>query len=175
MTLSPGMPGTTSRRHVLAGLGLAAALLAVDQATKWWVLESLRLPDLGSVSVTGLGPFGLDLTMVWNRGISFGLLASDGPAGQAALAVLAAGILAFLCWSLWRSETRTVALGLGAIIGGAVGNIVDRVRFGAVVDFVHLSAWGWDWYVFNVADAAIVVGWAVMAWGLMRERLQAKA
>jgi len=144
------------------GLPMAVALLLADQASKWWVLEHLDLPTLRNQAVLTLGPFGIDLTMVWNRGVTFGLLSGDGPLNHVVLALLAAAIAGFLLRWLARAETRLVALALGAIIGGAIGNVIDRLRFGAVVDFIRAHAWGWDWYVFNIADAGIVCGVTVL-------------
>ncbi len=143
------------RRQALA---FAALLLAADQASKWWILEVVRLPEVRNIPVLQAGPVGFDLTMVWNRGVTFGLFSGDGAWNHVILALIALGVAAFLLRWLWRAETRLVALALGGVIGGAVGNVIDRFRFGAVVDFLHLHAWGWSWYVFNVADAAIVLG-----------------
>ena len=140
------------------GLPVAAGLLFADQASKWWVLDGLRLPEVRTLKLLELGPLGLDFTMVWNRGVTFGLLSGDGPWHHLLLAVLAAGIAAFLLRWMARAETRIVAIALGAVVGGAIGNVIDRVRFGAVVDFIDVHGWGWHWYVFNVADAAIVCG-----------------
>ena len=158
-----------------SGLAVAGLLFAADQASKWWVLEVLRLPEARNVPVLALGPFGLDLSMVWNRGVTFGLLSGDGPWNHLILALLAAAIAVFLLRWLARAETRTVAVALGAVIGGAVGNVVDRLRFGAVVDFVDAHAWGWHWYVFNIADAGIVCGVATLiADALFRRAPEAK-
>ena len=106
----------------------------------------------------------LNLTMVWNRGVTFGLLNGLGAwaAWRCWPAVALAVVAALGVW-LRRAESRLVAVALGAIAGGAVGNVIDRLRFGAVVDFIHAHAWGWSWYVFNVADAAIVCGVAAGA------------
>ena len=159
------------------GLGLAVAvlLLAADQASKWWVLEVLGLPEVRHVQLLELGPFGLDLSMVWNRGVTFGLLSGDGPWNHLVLALLAAAIALVLLRWLARAETLAVAVALGAVIGGAVGNVLDRLRFGAVVDFVDAHAWGWHWYVFNIADAGIVCGVAVLiADALFRRAPEAK-
>ena len=157
------------------GLAVAALLLAADQASKWWVLESLRLPELRHVPLVAAGPFGIDLSMVWNRGVTFGLLSGDGPWNHVVLALLAASIALFLVRWLARAETRLVAVALGAVIGGAVGNVADRLRFGAVVDFVDAYAWDWHWYVFNVADAGIVCGVAALiADALFRRAPEAK-
>lgn len=142
------------------GLGLAAALVVVlaDQASKWWVLEVLHLRDIRQVEVL---PF-LSLTMVWNHGVTFGLLNGLGPLGAWILAGVALAVVVLLGVWLRRAETLLVAVALGSIAGGAVGNVIDRLRFGAVADFLHAHAWGWSWYVFNVADAAIVCGVAVL-------------
>lgn len=147
-----------ARAGLRLGLLVAALLLAADQASKWWILEVLNLPVLRNVPLIEAGPLGLDLTMVWNRGVTFGLLSGDGPLNHVLLALLAAAIAGFLLRWLAKAETRMVAVALGAVIGGAIGNVIDRLRFGAVVDFIHAHAWGWSWYVFNVADAAIVCG-----------------
>ena len=140
------------------GIGMALAILVADQLSKWWVLEVFDLPARVSVPVLSW----LNLTMVWNRGITFGLLSSDSTWGAVLLAGVALAVVAALAVWLWQAERAAVALALGAVAGGAVGNVIDRVRFGAVVDFVHAHAWGWSWYVFNVADAAIVCGVAVL-------------
>ena len=144
------------------GLPAAALLLAADQASKWWILEVLDLPERRNLPLLSAGPFGLDLTMVWNRGVTFGLLSGDGPLNHLVLALLAAAIALFLLRWMTRAETPWVAVALGAVIGGAVGNVLDRLRFGAVVDFVDAHAWGWHWYVFNIADAGIVCGVGVL-------------
>ncbi len=147
-------------RNRLSALGFAAALLvlAADQASKWWVRDVLDLPALGTVAVLPV----LNLTMVWNRGVTFGLLNTLGGWGTPALAIGALVVVAALGVWLRRTDRLLVAVAVGAIAGGAVGNVADRLRFGAVVDFIHAHAFGWSWYVFNVADAAIVCGVAVL-------------
>ena len=129
-------------------------VLAADQASKWWILEGLHLPQLGRVDLLPV----LSLTMVWNPGVTFGLFKAAGSAGAFMLVGVAVVIVAALALWLRRAESRLVALSLGAIAGGAIGNVLDRLRFGAVVDFIHVHVGGWSWYVFNVADAAIVCG-----------------
>ncbi len=146
------------------GLIFAAVLLAFDQLSKWWILFVVELPLHRNIPVLELGPIGLDLTMVWNRGVTFGLLSGDGAWNHLLLAGLALAIAVFLLRWLQRAETRLVALALGAVIGGAIGNVIDRLRFGAVVDFVDVHGWGWHWYVFNLADAAIVLGVCALVW-----------
>jgi lipoprotein signal peptidase len=136
------------------GLALAAVVLILDQASKWWILEIVRLPEVGRIEVT---PF-MNLTMVWNRGITFGLLAGDAWWHPWALAGIALAVAAALVVWLARAPDRWTALAIGLVLGGAIGNVIDRLRFGAVADFIHLHAFGWHWYVFNVADSAIVIG-----------------
>jgi lipoprotein signal peptidase len=143
----------------LATGGLAGlAVLAADQASKAWVLQHVDLPNVGSIAVL---PF-LSFTMVWNHGVTFGLLNNFGALGSFVLAAVALAVVAVLFLWLRRAETAPVAIAIGAIAGGAVGNVIDRLRFGAVVDFIHAHAWGYSWYVFNVADAAIVCGVATL-------------
>lgn len=141
-----------------AGLFFAALLLLADQASKYWILEVINLPEIRNIPVIEVGPVGLDLTMVWNRGVTFGLFSGEGSWNHLILAALALVVAGFLLRWLARSDTLLVTYALGAVIGGAIGNVIDRIRFGAVVDFVDVHAWGWHWYVFNVADAAIVCG-----------------
>jgi lipoprotein signal peptidase len=140
------------------GLPVTVGILAADQASKWWILEVARLPEVRNIPLLRLGEVGLDLTMVWNRGVTFGMLAGDGPLAQGLLALLALAIAAVLLRWMARAENALTALALGAVTGGALGNVIDRARFGAVVDFVDVHAAGWHWYVFNLADAAIVCG-----------------
>lgn len=154
----------TRGRLTAFGIGAALAVLAADQASKWWVLDVLDLPRLGTVVLLPV----LNLTMVWNRGVTFGLLNSLGTWSAPALGIGA--LLVVIALGVWlaRAERKLVALAIGAIAGGAVGNVIDRVRFGAVVDFIHAHVWGWSWYVFNVADAAIVCGVAALLWDGVR-------
>jgi signal peptidase II len=148
--------GLTPRR--IMGMLAILLVLAADQVSKWWILNGLDLPRLRSVELLPM----LSFTMVWNRGVTFGLLSGDGMWTLLALTGVALAVVAALVVWLWRAERTRVALALGSIAGGAVGNVIDRLRFGAVVDFIHAHAWGWSWYVFNVADAAIVCGVAVL-------------
>ena len=160
---------------VRRGLAFAVLLLVLDQLSKWWVLEMVQLPDKQNLPVLLLGPIGLDLTMVWNRGVTFGLFSGGGAWNHIILGLVALGVAAMLLRWLWKADTGMVALALGAVIGGAIGNVIDRFRFGAVVDFVDVHAWGWHWYVFNVADAAIVCGvLALVADALIRPESKRK-
>ena len=157
------------------GLVVAAIVLIADQGSKWWMAEVLRLPEIGRVPLVAAGPFALDLTMVWNRGVTFGMLAATAWWHAWALAAMAMAIAALLLRWLWRADTAFLAVSLGAVIGGAVGNTIDRARWGAVFDFLDASAWNWHWYVFNVADAAIVLGvLALLADALFRPQAGAK-
>jgi signal peptidase II len=141
-------------------IGLVTALLvaALDQAIKLWLLFIYELGAKGTVRVA---PF-LDLVLVWNTGISYGWFQQDGPLGQWALLALKAIAVALLWIWLARAGSRLTAMAIGLIIGGAIGNAIDRLAYGAVADFVlfHITtaSWNFRWYVFNLADAAIVAG-----------------
>ena len=166
-------PARAAGRRMIRWGGIAALLtLVADQASKWWMLDVLHLPERGTVPLLPV----LSLTMVWNQGVTFGLFHQEGAAGPWILAAVALAVVVALGFWLRRAETRLVACALGAIAGGAIGNVLDRVRFGAVVDFIHAHAGGWSWYVFNVADAAIVCGVAALVLDGVRpsrSRLQA--
>lgn len=145
-------------------LGLIAALatLVIDQASKLWLLYVFDIANRGRVRVT---PF-FDLDLAWNIGISFGWLQNDSPLAQFALmAVKAVAVVALAIWMV-RSQTRLATVALGLIIGGAVGNAIDRLAYGAVVDFalfhVEIAGHVYNWYVFNLADVAIVAGVAAL-------------
>ena len=152
--------------HMRLGLISAGVVLAADQASKAWILDGVDLPSLGSVAVL---PF-LNFTMVWNKGVTFGLLGGLGDAAAWVLSGVAVLVVVALFVWLRRAENRMVAVALGAIAGGAVGNVIDRARFGAVVDFLHAHAFGMSWYVFNVADAAIVCGVATLVLDSLRPK-----
>ncbi|MEJ1970476.1 MAG: signal peptidase II [Rhizomicrobium sp.] len=97
--------------------------------------------------------------MLWNARVSYGLFPSHSPLGTAALILLSLAAVAGLSWWLWNATRRALAVGLGLVIGGAIGNnLIDRLIYGQVADFFHFYALGYDWYVFNVADAAITFG-----------------
>jgi signal peptidase II len=135
-------------------LFFAAAGLILDQATKLWFLHGADLAANGPIRLL---PF-LDLVLVWNRGISYGLFQQDSDIGRWLLAGFTiAATIALWIWSA-RVSSKLPALALALIIGGAVGNGIDRVVYGAVVDFVYFHAGGFSWYVFNLADAWIVAG-----------------
>ncbi len=137
------------------GASVAILTLALDQATKWWVLIGYELQDRGRVRITSF----FDLVYVKNLGISYGLLPLDSRLGQWLLAGFAG--LAVIVMAVWLARgitSKLVAASVGLIMGGAVGNAIDRLAVGGVVDFIQLHAFGFYWYVFNIADAAIVAG-----------------
>ncbi|WP_375275511.1 signal peptidase II [Methylorubrum thiocyanatum] len=137
-----------------SGLIAALATLVLDQASKLGLYFGT---DLVMTQPWRLAPFA-DFVVVWNRGVSYGMFQQEGGLGRWLL--VAVSLAAALGLSLWmrRAGSRLLAVALGLIVGGALGNAIDRAAYGAVFDFVHLHAGGWSWYVFNVADAAIVAG-----------------
>ena len=137
-------------------LGLAALLatFALDQASKLWLYLGT---DLVLSQPWRLGPF-VDFVVVWNRGVSYGLFQQESGLGRWFLVALSLVAAAALAVWMRRAGSRLLGIALGLIAGGALGNAVDRAAYGAVFDFVHLHAGAWSWYVFNVADAAIVAG-----------------
>ena len=142
---------------------IALAVVLVDQIVKGSVLSYSARPD---VDPTPLTPF-LDLTLRWNRGISFSLFARDSASGQTALVALTLAATGLLAWWLFRSRSTLPAVGLGLIIGGALGNAIDRLAHGAVVDYLDLHAFGRHFFVFNAADAAINIGVALLVLDLL--------
>lgn len=158
MILTPAM-----RQTVL----IVCAIFVADQATKHAVLYGLDFMSYaeGTKRIEVL-PF-FDLVLVWNRGISYGLMQAGSDLERWLLVVVSVGLTAALAW--WRTQVSEprLALAIAIIIGGALGNLVDRVVYGAVADFVLLHAFGYNWYVFNVADTAIVLGVALMAWDVI--------
>jgi lipoprotein signal peptidase len=141
-----------------AGLFTAIIVLAADQASKWWILNGLHLQDVGQIVLLPV----LNFTMVWNRGVTFGLLTGDSAAAHFLLAAFALAVVVVLGVWLARTTRLAIAIPVGAIAGGALGNVADRLHYGAVVDFIQAHAFGYSWYVFNVADAAIVCGVAAL-------------
>jgi signal peptidase II len=136
------------------GLAIAAITFVLDQITKYAVLYGLELPLRGKIYIA---PFA-DFVLAMNRGISYGLFPQDGELGRWLLfSIKIAASVLFFFW-LRRAASALVAAALGLLIGGALGNALDRAVYGAVVDFVALHAYGFRWYVFNLADAAIVAG-----------------
>jgi signal peptidase II len=136
-----------------AGSLIAVATIILDQITKWWILAVVMQPPQ-RIPVTGF----FDLVLVLNRGVSFGMLGGAPSWVAAALIVFALLLsLALTIW-MWRAENLLLGLSLGLVVGGAIGNVIDRIRFGAVVDFLDFYVGSYHWPAFNVADSAITVG-----------------
>jgi signal peptidase II len=144
------------------GIIAAITVLVLDQASKLWLLFVFDIARRGAVRVT---PF-FDLVLAWNVGISFGWFQSESPAAQIILMIIKA--VAVIVLAIWMARSRTLlaTVALGLIIGGAIGNAIDRFAYGAVVDFAlfHVQIGGktFNWYVFNLADVAIVAGVAAL-------------
>ncbi len=134
-----------------------ALVALVDQATKWWVVETLEVGSFGR-PVTSF----LNLVLSWNKGVTFGLLNRQSEWIPYALIACALLVVVLLLFWLARAKTLMEALGLGFVMGGAIGNVADRVRYGAVVDFLDFHLGTYHWYAFNVADSAIVAGVALL-------------
>lgn len=153
MTVSP--VAAPSRSIIRFGLGLALATLVVDQLNKWWMLQVYRIAEKGTAGVDVL-PF-LKFVFVKNVGVSYGLGAGMfSPMSLAVFSFVAAAAL--LVWLVRSSDSRLMAGSIGLIAGGAVGNGIDRLHLGGVADFYQLHGFGYSWYVFNIADVAIVAG-----------------
>ena len=148
--------------YLRPGIVAAVAALALDQASKLWLLFVFDLAHRGRVKVA---PF-FDLELAWNVGISFGWFQSERPVAQVILMLIKA--VAVIVLAIWMARSRTLlaTVALGLIIGGAIGNGIDRFAYGAVVDFalfhVQIGANTFNWYVFNLADVAIVAGVAAL-------------
>jgi len=137
------------------GLTVALATFVLDQVHKWWMLLGYDIRAKGRVAVT---PF-MDLVFVLNQGVSYSFLTGSGQKWQWALAAFA--VVASLALAVWLArgiDNRLAAISVGLIIGGALGNGLDRITLGGVADFFSLHAFGYYWYVFNIADVAIVAG-----------------
>jgi signal peptidase II len=147
------------------GVPLIIAIIILDQLTKTWVMGNSAFNALGcldgatpcgSIEVSGV----FDFTMTWNRGVSFGAFQAEGLARWGLFVMIGAIAVGFTLW-LFRAERWMTALALSMVVGGAVGNLIDRARFGAVVDFLDFSGMYFPW-IFNVADASISLGAAAL-------------
>lgn len=138
------------KSHLLKFLP-ALLVVVFDQMTKAAIMGRI---ETGHITVT---PF-FNLVLVWNRGISFGLFNAHSDFGPYLLVALSLAISVFFAIWLLRADNRALSIAISIIIGGAIGNVIDRLRFGAVVDFLDFHAWGWHWPAFNIADSAICVG-----------------
>ena len=140
-------------RPVPLGLFVAVLAIGLDQVTKWWILASVMDPP----SVINVTPF-FNVVLVWNRGISFGMFSNESMAGVWILSLLALIIVGFLFNWLRKAESKRVAVSLGLIIGGALGNVIDRAVHSAVLDFLDFYIGSVRWPAFNAADSFITVG-----------------
>ena len=136
---------------------MTIVVIFLDQMTKWWILTSVMTPPQ-RIPVTGI----LDLVLVYNRGVSFGLLGGAPSWATAALIVFALLLSMALCIWMWRAESLLLGTALGFVVGGALGNVIDRFLHGAVVDFLDFHAAGYHWPAFNVADSAITIGVVIL-------------
>ena len=153
------------RESFRLGLPVALAILILDQASKWLILGIMSPPRL--IEVTGF----FNLTLAWNTGVSFSAFAGGGATVRWALIAIALLISAIIFVWMGRTERRTLILGFAGILGGALGNVIDRFIHGAVVDFLDFHLAGWHWPAFNLADTAITLGVvAILADGLFGSR-----
>jgi signal peptidase II len=166
MAIDPTDPTSAHARNrsMFSVFLIPLLVIAADQASKWWILTVAQLPIIGKIEISSI----FDLTFVQNYGVSFGQLRADSPIERWGLVVLS-GVIA-LIFAIWlvRSDRSLTRLALACVIGGAIGNMIDRVRFGYVVDFFDFSGLGFPW-VFNVADAAINIGAALLIIDMLLE------
>ena len=164
----PIFPRQRSERRLLIRIGLpvAAAIIAFDQATKFWIVLDIMSPP----RIIEVSSF-FNIVMVWNRGASFGLFSSMSPWTPVFLCTIAVVISIALAVWMYRASSPWLAIALGMVIGGALGNAIDRVIYGAVADFLDFHAYGYHWPAFNVADMAIFVGVVMLLFdGLIEKR-----
>ena len=135
------------------GYLIAAAVIVLDQVTKYWIVHHVMAPPR-VIEVTGF----FNIVMVWNRGASFGLFRAESDTGPLILGFVAIAICVALTFWLRRVTHRWLGCAIGLVIGGALGNVIDRVWHRAVADFLDFHAFGYHWPAFNVADIAISVG-----------------
>jgi len=153
----------------LLSLALAALVVVADQLSKSWVIAHFQDAPAGVAQQPLLPVFNLVLT--WNRGVSFGLFNQDSAWNVVLFSLLAAAIVVALLVWLWRSPSPLVAAGIGFVIGGAIGNVIDRLRLGAVTDFLDFHWAAWHFPAFNLADSCITVGVALLVLdGLLGKR-----
>jgi signal peptidase II len=157
-------PTLTTQHGRYWGYALAALVLVLDQASKLYVLHGMGLVQGVRVPMIPT----IDFTLVWNYGISYGLFQQSSDWGRWILVALTSIVTIILTIWLTRSHKLWLSIALGILIGGAIGNLIDRVLYGAVIDFVLFHISTFEWYVFNVADAAIVAGVLGLLYDSMR-------
>jgi signal peptidase II len=150
-------------------LGLCAAVLSLvaDQGSKIALLYGAGFGRMAPGETIPVLPF-FNLVMVWNPGISYGLFPASGRLGTWALEAATLAVIVFLPFWLWKSRDSVVALGCGLIVGGGLGNLIDRLLYGRVADFFHFHGFGYDWYVFNIADLAVTLGAVVFIYDVLK-------
>ncbi len=150
-----------NKKQAAIALAVVAIITVVlDQLSKWYMLDVVGIASRPPISLTGF----FQLVMVWNQGVSFGMLTHDASYMRWFLIAIAVVICAVMVRLGLRSTLRLERLGYGMVIGGAIGNVIDRVRFGAVADFFHFHVGSFSYPAFNVADAAICVGVGILLW-----------
>ena len=154
---APKKPQHPARTDMRLVIWVAATIFVVDQVLKYWVVHVLQLDRIRAIDV--LPPW-LNLRMAWNQGVNFGLMASDTGVTKWILVAVALAIVAWVWIWIWRSDAGALArIAAGMLIGGALRNVIDRLLYGAVADFLNMSLPGWqNPYSFNVADIAIFAG-----------------
>ncbi|HEX7006354.1 MAG TPA: signal peptidase II [Alphaproteobacteria bacterium] len=147
------LEGKPVRRLFRLGLAIAIGVIVLDQLSKWYILSVVMVPP----RVIEVTPF-FNLVLTWNRGVSFGMFGGQDGVGAWLLSLVAIAIVVGLVFWLRRADRTSLAVALGLVIGGAIGNVIDRVRLGAVADFLDFHIAGYHWPAFNLADSAITVG-----------------
>lgn len=148
-----------ARRSAIFGYLVAAAIAIVDQLSKFWIVDLIQLPQRGQIELLPI----LNFTWVENRGVSLGMLTASSDTQRWLLVALTAAIAVGVAWWIWREARRWDVFALGLVLGGAIGNIADRIRFGYVADFIDLHIGDFQpFLVFNVADAAITIGVVIL-------------
>ena len=146
----------TRARYYMNGLLISLVVIILDQWSKWYILYKMALPHRPPIEITGF----FNLAMVWNHGVSFGMFSAHRmPYVLIALAMAIVGVL--LVW-LGKAGDRLTAAAIGLVIGGAIGNIIDRLSYGAVADFLDFHLFGYHWPAFNIADSSIFIGVVVL-------------
>jgi signal peptidase II len=144
---------THPKSYLILGFSIIITVIGLDQFTKWFVLYYLGVIET-PIRVASF----FNLITVWNYGVSFGLFAKHGAGNIWMLSTLAIGISGILFTWMWRAKSMYLSTALGLVIGGALGNVIDRIRYGAVADFLDFHIEGFHWYAFNLADSTIFIG-----------------
>ena len=154
------------------GLVAAALALFADQASKFGLLYGAGFLHMVPGQMIPVLPF-FNLVMVWNPGVSYGLFAASSAFGTAILVLVSLAAVVGLGYWLWGMTSLSLAVGVGLVIGGALGNLIDRLVYGRVADFFHFYGFGYDWYVFNVADIAITLGAVAIIYEVVKPQAEA--